>query len=76
MSYIFFDTDLNIAPYWDVVTTGKSVDFVLSNKSLTNPNLTKLMYLAKTQFNKNVKFLTYIVNLASTYLLSAHTLHY
>lgn len=43
MSYIFFDTDLNIAPYWDVVTTGKSVDFVLSNKSLTNPNLTNVL---------------------------------
>lgn len=43
MSYIFFDTDLNIAPYWDVVTTRKSVDFVLSNKSLTNPNLTNVL---------------------------------
>lgn len=43
MSYIFFDTDLNNAPYWDVVTTGKSVDFVLSNKSLTNPNLTNVL---------------------------------
>lgn len=39
MLYIFFDIDLNIVLYWDVVIIGKFVDFILLNKLLINLNL-------------------------------------